>query len=214
MDVIMDAKVDVLTFAVLVVLLTAQQLVVHLVIKPVVHHVREIVMEDALWDVDQDVTDVMVAADADHVQDLVVLLVLDVHRAPVVRVAQDVVDLALVIVGHLVPMDVPLVVLKTAEVVEQDVRVAVEVTALEVAEAIVQEDAVMAARQVVEEVVRVVVPVVRAAMVLVLDHVDQLVQGNVEGVVIIVLQVVLLIVVLRVLELAMVAFQIQFNKLI
>lgn len=36
---------------------------------------------------DQDVTDVMVAADADHVQDLVVLLVLDVHRAPVVLVA-------------------------------------------------------------------------------------------------------------------------------
>ena len=171
-------------------------------------------MEDALLDVDQDVTDVMVAADADHVQDLVVLLVLDVHRAPVVRVAQDVEDLALEIAIRHVQMDAHQGVLKTAADAEQVALEDAEEIVLVPVEAIVQEDAVMAARQVVEEVVRVVVPDVRAAMVLVLDHVAEDVQDNVEDVVIIVPLVVLPIVALRVLELAMVAFQIQFNKLI
>lgn len=139
---------------------------------------------------------------------LVVMAVLDVVVVP------DVEDLALEIAIRHVQMDAHQGVLKTAVDVEQVALEDAEEIALVPVEAIVQEDAVMAARQVVEEVVRVVVPDVRAAMVLVLDHVAEDVQDNVEDVVIIALQVVLLIVVLRVLELAMVAFQIQFNKLI
>lgn len=139
---------------------------------------------------------------------LVVMAVLDVVAV------LDVEDLALEIAIRHVRMDAHQGVLKTAVDVEQVALEDAEEIALVPVEAIVQEDAVMAARQVVEEVVRVVVPDVRAAMVLVLDHVAEDVQDNVEDVVIIVPLVVLPIVALRVLELAMVAFQIQFNKLI
>ena len=171
-------------------------------------------MEDALWDVDQDVTDVMVAADADHVQDLVVLLVLDVHRAPVVLVAQDVEDLALEIAIRHVQMDAHQGVLKTAADAEQVALEDAEEIALVPVEAIVQEDAVQDVPLVVEEVVQAVVHHVLDAMDLALVHVGLVALGNVEDVVITVLHHALLTVVLLVLEHAMVVFQIQFNKIV
>lgn len=171
-------------------------------------------MEDALWDVDQDVTDVMVAADADHVQDLVVLLVLDVHRAPVVLVAQDVEEIVLEIAIRHVQMDAHQGVLKTAADAEQVALEDAEEIALVPVEVTVQVDVEAVVPLAVEEIVLVVVHHVLDAMVLVLDHVELVALDSVEDAVITVLHHALLTVVLLVLERAMVVFQIQFNKIV